>query len=257
MDEADKASNPRRVAYLGKEDVAGTHKMYAAAVGADGRVYFGGRWMRKGSGGGLAWFDPKTGEVGGTWRPFSNYQIGYMTAAADGRYVVISTHGVSDTLLDKPKPDQGKLFMYDTTTRGIVRDVEPVAKARGAGLVLAVGGSRVFGWTEDPEDAKSSLLYGVDVSTGQVEFRKRLLFPLGVPIGGNQQEAFDFRLGPDGFVWTFMGGALVRLDPKDGSIRPVGRVHPGRPIAFAGNDLYLGGEAALRRVKGAARIAAR
>ena len=66
-----------------------------------------------------------------------------------------------------------------------------------------------------------------------------------------EKEAWDFRLGPDGMVWTFVGDAMVRIDPSDGAIRPVGKLGPGR-IAFSGGNVYLGGTTAVRRVEGLA-----
>ena len=242
-------SNPRMLAHLGKW--AGTHKMYAAAVGADGRVYFGGRWVRNGSGGGLAWWDPAEEKGGGFWHVFSNYQITHMTAAEDGRLIVISTRRVRDATLGKPEPKQGKLFVYHTAEHKIVREIEPVADAKGAGLIVGVGGSRVLGWTENPTDPKTSILYGVDASAGAVAFRKVLLFPLPVGIGSNQREAFDFRLGPDGHVWTFMGGALVRIRPADATVHIVGRPKRAGRLAFSGRDIYLSGTDHLRRLPGA------
>ena len=243
----DARSNPRRLLNM-KE--AGTHKMYAAAVGADGRVYFGGQWMRNGSAGGLGWFDPKSGAAGGFWEVFSNYQIGHMTAAGDGRFIVISTHRVSDTLLNKPKPEQGKLFIFDTQEGKIVRDVEPVMQAKGSGLVVGVGGSRVLGWTENPADPKSSILYGIDAANGTVEFRKVIPAPLPVGNGSNQQEPFDYRVGPDGKVWTFIGGTLVTIDPKDAAITPIGKIDRGGRLAFSSGFVYLSGRAELRRFVG-------
>jgi len=50
--ETDERSNLRLLTRLGSKELAGTHKMYAAAVGADGKVYFGGRWIRDGAAGG-------------------------------------------------------------------------------------------------------------------------------------------------------------------------------------------------------------
>ncbi len=244
----DERSNPRLLARLNKH--AGTHKMYAAAVGADGRVYFGGRWIRNGAGGGFAWWDPKTQQAGGFWRELSNCQVNFMTAADDGRLIVISTLRVRDATLGKPKPKQGKLFVFDTAQRKIVREIEPVMDAKGAGLVVGVGGSRVLGWTEDPADATSSILYGLDAASGEVAFRKTLPVPLPVRIGSNQKERFDFRLGPDGKVWTFLGDTLVRIEPKDASIEAIGKLRPGGRLAFAGRDLYLAGTEHLRRVRG-------
>lgn len=242
-------SNPRLLVRLNRW--AGTHKMYAAAVGADGRIYFGGRWIRNGSGGGFAWWDPRSAAGGGFWDVFSNYQINFMTASGEGRYVVISTHRVRDATLGKPKPEQGKLFVFDVSEGKIVRGIEPVMGAKGAGLVAGARGARALGWTEDPTDENASILYGVDVAAGEVAFRRTIPFRLPVRIGSNQREAFDYRFGPDRKVWTFIGGALVRIEPSDASIEVVGKVTRAGRIAFSGGDIYLSGSDHLRRIRGA------
>ncbi len=248
LDDGAPSANPRRLLYM--SEFAGTHKMYAAAVGADGRIYFGGQWMRSGSAGGLAWYDPKTEKAGGFWEPFSTYQITHMAAASQGRPIVISTKRIEDTLLGKPKPKQGRLFVFDTKDGKIVREIDPVMDAKGSGMIVAVGGPRVLGWTVNGEDTQTSVLYGVDAEAGTVGFRTVLPYPLPVGIGSNQQEAFDFRLGPDGKVWTFIDNRLVRIDPKDAGIQVVGRVAKGGRLAFSGKDVYLGAGPTLRRITG-------
>ena len=250
MAEADAKSNPRLVTRL---TAAGTHKMYSAAVGANGKVYFGGRWVRNGSGGGLGWWDPKTQRAGGIWRVFSNYQINFIAAVDGGRTIAVSAHRVTDTVLRKPKPEQGALFFFDVAKEKVAGTLEPVAKAKGPGPIAAAGEGRLLGWTEDPGDAKRSILYGVDVARREVAFRKVVPFALPVRIGSNQRERWDFRVGPDGCVWTFLpGDVLVRIDPNDATIRVVGRVRPGGRLAFAGRDIYLAGSADLRVVRGVA-----
>ncbi len=249
----DPEANPRRVLYLGRKNLAGTHKMYAAAVGADGLVYFGGRWIRDGACGGMAWFDPATGKAGGTWQPFSNYQLTHMAAVRGGRYIVVSTRRVSDPILGKPKPAQGALFVFDTRSKTLGARLEPVERAKGTGPLCAVGDGSVLGWAPDPDDKAASFLYRADVGedgTLRLAFRRHLPFPLPVAVGSNQQEAWDFRPGPDGKVWTFIGAVLVRIDPKDGSLEPVGKVSPPGRIAFTGGRIYLGGTTELRRIKG-------
>jgi len=245
---SDPRSNPRLLVWLGRKEYAGTHKMYAAVAAADGRAYFGGRWIRDGASGGLAWWDPKTEKAGGFWKPFSNAQITHMTTVNDGKLIVISTRRVSDPLLGKPLLESGRLFLFDVTKGQIVRHLDPVPKAEGAGLVVGVG-SRVIGWTENPADKKSSILYAVDVGENDRVTRKVLPLPLPVRIGSNQKEPFDFRLGPDGKVWTFMRNVVVRIAPQDLTIEPVGRVNRGGRIAFSGGDVYLSGSPVLRRIR--------
>lgn len=250
----EEAPNPSLVTHLEK---SGAHKMYGAAVGADGRIYFGGRWYRNGAGGGLGWWDPVKKEAGGFYEIFSNYQITHMTTAAEKRYIVISTLGVRDEHLGKPTPDTGRLFVYDTEKHEIARIIDPVPGCYAAGLVEGVGDGRVLGFTHHPKDENKSVLYGVDVESGKVLFRKEVPFALGFKIGTNQsqrEDLFDYRLGPDGCVWTFIGPALARVHPEDANIEVMGLTDdglaaPGR-IAFIGNDIYLSGKEELRRCVG-------
>ena len=245
-------SNPRSLGYLRESRC---HKMYAAALGASGRVYFGGQWIRDGDCGGIGWWDPVAEQRGGFWEIFSNQQVCFMTAAADGKLIVISTLRRADPILNKPTPNEGKLFVLDDATKEIVREITVVEGVRGPGPVAPAGGHRVIGWTNDPVDeAGRSVLYGVDVEKGQVVWKKTLPVPLPVRVGSNQMEPWDWRIGPDGFIWTYMGTgqnyALVRIDPRDASIRAVGRFSPGGRLAFAPPDIYLAGATTLRRVKG-------
>ena len=205
----------------------------------------------------------------GVWEPFSNYQITHLSATTGGRYIIASTRGVGDTLLNKPRPDTGRLFIYDTQTHTFARTIDPVAKAYGTGPVVGVGPERVIGWTVNPDDAKeveqggrkrtvygSSILYGADVATGEVAWRKILPYPLPVGIGSNQKERFDFRLGPDSAVWTFIDDVLVRIEPANARIDVLGatrftnwnKPHGGGRIAFSGRDIYLSNHRPLRRI---------
>lgn len=248
----DPQANPRRLLLMGAKEMAGTHKMYAAATGADGRVYFGGQWIRDGACGGLAWYDPKTGQAGGAWRPLSTYQVTHMAAADQGRTIVLSTRAVGDAVLKNPRPEQGAIFFVDTARAELSAPFEPVAGVRATGHLAAAGGSRVVAWTEQPANPRESLIYGVDVRGPKVTATRTLPHPLPVGLGSNQQEAWDFRLGPDGKIWTFLAGALVRINPADLSLEVVGKLTSSGRIAFADGAVYLGGETSLRRIKGLA-----
>lgn len=246
-----KESNPRM---LGRFNVyTRSHKMEAAVTGADGCVYFGGVAIRDGSGGGLGWYNPAEEKMDGIWKPLSSYRVMYLTSACDGRYVVASTQPTSD---DQAKlqgrierPDQGQVIVFDTRTHGIVRRIEPVAKAGDTGPIVGVGGARVMGLLKDPEDVKRTIMYGVDVETGEVLFRKTLAVALPVGIDADTYGYWDCRMGPDGHVWTYFAGTLVRIRPDDGKVLPVARGPSGR-MAFSGADLYLSGREELRVVRG-------
>ena len=50
-------------------------------LGADGRIYFGGFGERGYTGGGLGWYDPKTNQIDGFWKPLSAYMAHYIAPA--------------------------------------------------------------------------------------------------------------------------------------------------------------------------------
>jgi hypothetical protein len=246
-------NNPRMLGNLSKSKC---HKMYGAAVGASGLIYFGGRWMRTGNGGGLGWWDPKTNKEDGIWEEFSAQMITHLTATDGGKYIAISTRKVQDITLKKPTPNEGKLFVFDDAKKKIIHEITVVEGIDGPGAIAWAGGHRVIGWTHDPANPEKSILYGVDAEKGTVVWRIPLPFKLPLKIGGNQEEAWDFRLAPDGNIWTFMGTdgkTLVRIDPKTAKIEAITKVDRAGKIAFSGNDVYLAGTKSLRRIRGVAR----
>ncbi len=167
-----------------------------------------------------------------------------------GRIIVVSTRRVDDHVLNKPKPEQGALFFFDTTQGASGEPFEPAKGVKGTGPIVSVGtraassaGPRTPTVTSRASFTASTSAHASSSSCAS------LPVPLPVAIGSNQQEAWDFRMGPDGMVWTFAAGALLRIDASDGSVHPVGRLAPGGRIAFADGNLYLGGTTALRRIR--------
>jgi hypothetical protein len=250
----DTFQNPRMLCQL--RDFCGIHFGLASAVGADGRIYFGGKWYRDGKGGGLAWWDPAVHEGDGFWEIFSNYQISDLAAAEDGQLIVISTQAVPDLVLGKSTPEQGKLFVYDTAKHEIVREIEPIRRALFAGRVASTRDENVIGLTVNPEKENSWLLYGVDLAKGQVTFTKDLPAPPKVGPQGRQntlpyldKTRCTFEMGPDGCVWFIHLGALIRVYPKNGDIDVVGKIYEplrsremplsGGKFAFSGRDVYI------------------
>jgi hypothetical protein len=234
-------SNPRRV-HADQQIVfrkTRVKKMLSATPADDGKIYFGGRGQRDYSGGGLSWYDPKTGDIGGMWEPFENNAIGWVTTALDGRYVVIATEG-------------GKTFVYDTKQAKIANSFEIVPGASKSGPLLEVAPGRMLGVTHDPKNPGAGIIYAVDVPSGKVAFLKPI--PYTVPFNWEQgTDKYDFRLGPDGFVWTMLGVdkdvVLVRIDPRDATVNVVGKIGTGGHAAFVGNDLYLAGTEQMRVAK--------
>jgi len=242
------ASNPRHCINLMYKG-ARAHKMYAAVPGADGKIYFAGQCYRDAHGGGLGWWDPKAEEGGGLWKPFTAYITRYLAATDDGRQIVISTATTRDTYHKKPAPAQGKLFIYDVKAGKITADLEPFEGIGKTGPIAEALPGKIMG-------AAGNMIYGVDVATARLAFSKEV--PYGVPFRSGEiisQGTSDFRMGPDGHVWTYLKDVLVRIDPKDARVRVVGRVEKGGRMAFAGRDVYLAGTPTLRRIRGVVPVA--
>jgi hypothetical protein len=139
-----------------------------------------------------------------------------------------------------------------------VREIVPIAKGRTTGLIAEVAPGRLLGLTTDREHADRSILYGVDVASGEVLFRKALPSPVSTDAYwphwvDPSYEYLAFTRGPDDFVWTYLKNVLVRIDPKDATIHVVGKIDPPGWPTFVGRDIYLSGTEQLRRIRNAVR----
>lgn len=250
--QADLKSNPR---YLGDFDkTTRVGLMHSSALGADGKLYFGGFGLRHYTGGGFGWYDPKTQKMDGFWKPLSGYAVQWIAPALDGRLMVISTIRAADELMNNQAPEAAKLFVYDVNQQTIVREIVPVAKGRTTGLITEVAHGRLLGLTSDPEHSDRSVLYGADLTTGELLFTKELPLPVSTDAYwphwlDPSYEYHAFVRAPDGFVWTYLKDVLVRIDPKDASVHVVGKMNPVGWPTFVGRDVYLAGNEQLRRIR--------
>ena len=256
------ASNPRRIGEFRATRVA---IMHGSAMGADGRIYFGGFGERNYTGGGLGWHDPETNQIDGFWSPLSGYQVHWIVPAQEGRLIVLSTVTAPDEQNQHRQPGEAKLFVYDVNERKIVRDLVPVPEARATGLLAEVASGRLLGLTVDTVTSGrrgAGLLYGVDAVSGELLFRKTLPWRVSVDDYwphwvDPSYEYLSLTRGPDGFFWTYLRDVLVRIDPRDASVHVVGKVDPVGHPTFAGNDLYLSGSTQLRRIRNVAESGGR
>jgi len=249
-------SNPRRIGEFRDTRVA---IMHSSALGADGKIYFGGFGERNYTGGGFGWYDPKTNEIDGIWNPLSGYMVHWVTAALHGRRIVLSTSTASDEQDGNHRPPEAKLFFYDVAARKFVKDCVPLPSARATGLIAEVAEGRLMGLTVNtvtPEHPGAGVLYGVDIEAGEVLFRK--LLPWRVSVDDYwphwvdpSYEYLSLTRGPDGFLWTYLRDVLVRIDPRDASVHVVGKIDPVGYPTFVGQDLYLSGSTQLRRIRNA------
>ncbi len=250
------AGNPHRVGEFDRFTRVAI--MHASALGADGRIYFGGFGERGYTGGGFASFDPKTEKLDGFWHPLSGYAVQWLAPALDGRLIVISTIRAADELNHNQAPEEAKLFIYDVSQQKLVREIVPVPKAHTTGLITEITPGRLLGLTCTRQQSDQSILYGVDLAAGETLFTKELPSPVSTdPYWPHwvdpSYEYHAFAFGPDGFVWTFLKDILVRIDPKDATVHVVGKIDPIGWPTFVGRDIYLSGSEQLRRIRNTAR----
>ncbi len=199
--------------------------------GADGRIYSGNHNERESTGGALGWYDLKTGKFGGLH--FPNDDCEYLTSALAGKLIVYASDFSADPAHPEIKKRNGKLLVFDTTKGQIVSEVSPLSDG-SAGVVIESEPGILFGLGLHD---KVPVMYSVELATGKVGQRVPL------PARAVRQIA----RGPDGKVYFFMNGTLVRANPKTFQVESLCQAEPGR-MAFIRDDLYIAGTSQLRRI---------
>ena len=247
------ATNPANVCML--KDFSDVHMPIAAAAGGDGRIYFGGKVVRIGNGGGLGWWDTKEKKAGGFHELFDTDTIFWMCSAADGRYIVCSTKPVPGR--DNPDyvPPRGRLFVYDTQTQEIIHKADDERLDSFPGYITEAMPGLVMGYAPQKNGAAGGLLYGFDPAAGKVLWTKPVPQPPQTSFSLMRRGRYTFAKGPDGFIWATMNGVLVRIDPLTAEVTPVGKMEDN-PIAFVDGDVYVAGAEKFRRITGIPKVTA-
>lgn len=230
--------NPKQVAHLGQYmDVH--YPMTGILIGADGRIYTGGDSSgRRRVGGGFGWYNPSTGEAGGEKIDRHNFYWG--TSASEGRYILLASKFSDDS--------GGALFAWDTQShRFIYSKALPFAIHPGP-LVEAMPGL-VMGFAK-AKDRKTGILYGVKPDSGAVLWQKSVPFGPVDDFGQLNRQHYVYRRGPDGHIWANLGHTLVRIDPRNAFVDPVGRLGTVGQIAFTSAGVFLSGGQSLQRIRG-------
>ncbi|MCG3147123.1 MAG: hypothetical protein PCFJNLEI_00560 [Verrucomicrobiae bacterium] len=222
------------------------HMPWATAAGADGRVYFGGKVVRIGNGGGLGWWDTRENKAGGIHKPFDAYPIYWMCSAGNGRYIICSTKTAGAADNPDVKPLRGRLFVYDTTKQEIIHQVEDERIGQFPGYVTEAQPGVVMGYTAASE---GGLLYGFDPAAGKVLWTKPVPRSPSTGFSAMKKGKYFFAKGPDGFIWATMDGVLARINPQTAEVLPVGKMEDN-PLAFVDGDVYVAGSNMFRRLTG-------
>ncbi|MCG3147121.1 MAG: hypothetical protein PCFJNLEI_00558 [Verrucomicrobiae bacterium] len=246
--EATAKSNPAKVAVL--KEFADIHMPWAAAEGADGRVYFGGKVVRIGEGGGLGWWDPRENKGGGFHKPFDNYPVFWMCSAANGRYILCSTKTAASPDNTDYIPPRGRIFVYDTTKHELIHQFEDERLVM-PGYITEAQPGLVMGYApiKDAAGKYTGLLYGFDPAAGKILWTKSVPLAPQTAFSFMKRGKYFFAKGPDGFIWATMNGVLARINPQTAEVLPVGKMEDN-PLAFVNGDVYVAGSNKFRRIVG-------
>lgn len=234
--------NPSHVATL--KEFADMHMPFGGVVaGADGRVYFGGKVIRIGNGGGFGWWDPKEQKAGGLHELFDTYTIFWMCSAADGRYILCSTKPASAA--DNPDfvPERGRLFVYDTEKHEFIHKVDD-ERLQIPGYITEALPGLVMGYAPAKD---GGVLYGFDPAAGKVLWTKPVPRAPSTGFSAIRRWNYYFAKGSDGFIWATMNGVLTRIDPKTAEVLPVGKMEDAQ-LAFVGSDVYVAGSTKYQKI---------
>ncbi len=218
-------AKPRRLDWsLGN---CGLLALVSFVPGPGGRLLFTGRRYANGPADAVGWMDPETLECEACWEPFAADPIVDVAAVPDRDLIAVTTSG-----------KQGRVVFLTMPELAIAGTAIPVKGAVSAGRIVPAGPGRLLGVTRGKD---GFVLYGLSAEDLRVAFTKKLS---AVPARGLP----EFRPGPGGDLFGFLGRVLIRIDPQDARVTVLGTTTPGDP-AFADGSLYLAGTPWLRRIE--------
>jgi len=256
----DSELNPKFLSNLYEE--GGCKTLYASVLAADKKIYYTGKWRDNGNGGCLSWIDTKDESTDGFSEVFSNYRGRDITTTGNGRYVVISTEGTKDiNNPDKPEPENGRLFVYDTELfkTQVMKMIDPFTEDEAAttGYIVGSGGTTITGIVnvKNDEERKTSYVYKLDILTGKMIFKTQI--DKGVSFlafdNHNAQEIIRYYKGNVYFVsgWTWRDKYFVKVE-ENGALTTMAKlpINDGfSDFTFIENDLFATSGEELRKVE--------
>jgi hypothetical protein len=202
----------------------GAKYLYYIGQAADGFIYFGGHQERDATGGSMHWYHPVTAQGGHLREPFLQYDSRGLASAMRGTKMVLSTTTCCGGT------GNGKLFVLDTATKAIEREIVAPAGA-DAGAIIEVAQGIILG-------ASGTTLYTVDIRTGSI--LKTVTVP-ATAFGGVVSNQRRFVPGPDGYLWLYLGDSVYRVHPLTLAAEKILDASPAANLTFHGKDLYVSG----------------
>jgi hypothetical protein len=211
-----------------------THYAEYLLPSKNGRLYFGGRRERTGTGGGVGWYDPATKTFGGHHNNLSFLTPRGMVVLDGLQRVVYSGELQDDPAKPGQKPAEAQLVVYDMDLKELERlTVKPGLTNTGA-LFPAADPHQLIGVIKGDK-----FIYRYDLA------QKKLSDWIALPANIDTVT----RRASDGSLWIVAGSVLWRLDPATMKIIAAGKLQQAPDImTWNDNQLYVTEGANLYRV---------
>ena len=189
---------------------------------------------RNSEGGAIGWYDPASGSTGVLRSFFLQDDVSDLIAVDEGRKILYSSRALAPG-------EVGRIFVFDTASKTVTHRWDSPAGYADAGKLIEVEPGKVVGVTENQ-------IYKIDYFTGELIYQVTLT----EKAFGQYLRGYDRRLiiGPDGYLWLFIGDALHRVNPTNGGLEHILNA-PASNLSFGEGNLYLFGiDPTIKVVKG-------
>ncbi len=204
---------------------------------ANGLVWNGGNTTRNQGGtssfdiGNVMWYNPSDGSTGYIFPDWANspgVKFGNLCAATNRSRICVSDNA-------------GNIWIVDAATKTVdPTPIVPVASTTGRTYMVEVANDVVLGIYINSSVPVYKLIR-FKPSTKQI-LTTQDLGVSGIPFGWQDTEEnrknYKLELGPDGYVWMFVGNSLYRIDPDTGVFSKIIDTNYAK-LKFASNNVDL------------------
>lgn len=215
---------------IGHNSYVKTHRPIAGIErGSDGKIYYAGQYYRTRDGGGIAWYDPATGEMGGL--PIDRYRPFWMAAVRGGRYMVMSC-----------KEDGGTFATYDvadsTLTITPIKDLFP-------GQIVSVG-DHIIGYGTTP--AEGHIIYRLDPIARKMLWKFKVPYEPVTAVSPVRKKEYILTYDGERYLYVGVGRYLLRVDIETVDVKVLGKLSSSSNITLFNGSIYQAGRKGFARL---------
>lgn len=215
---------------IGHNSYVKTHRPLAGIeLGSDGKIYYAGRYYRTREGGGIAWYDPATGQKGGL--PIDNYHPFWMASVWNGRFMVMSC-----------REEGGRLAVYSVESGKLA-----IYSAEGLfpGHVVGIGQDIIgYGVCEQ----EGPVIYRMDPLTTEIVWKVKVPYKPTTSASTVRKQAFVMTYDNKGSVYIGLDRYLVRVNVDGGHVEVLGRLPSRANLTIYNGRLYQAGRAGFAKL---------